>query len=321
MDKDKTATAAISEIVIEKPDDVSVSVLKFIAYFDVFEFPLTKKELINFCGKGNSPEVFSAEINQLIQSSRIHSFENYYFLPGRKQIIAKRKENEKRAGKYFSKIPVWVRLIARFPFVRSVCISGSLSKGTMPEKGDVDYFIITEPGKLWICRTLLILFKKIFLLNSKKYFCVNYFLDTNNPEVPDKNIFTATEIVFLLPVAGDEYYQKFIQSNNWVKEYYPGFIHPFSLPVYNKKPWVRIAFEYLIDNRIGDRLDDYFMKITLKRWKKKFPQLKGQDFEIAMRTRKNVSKHHPNHFQEKVMAKYLSNLGETELITGISNFK
>lgn len=321
MDKDKTTITPVSEIVIEKPDEISVSIVRFIAYFDVFEFPLTKKELINFCGTGNSPDYFSAELNKLVQSSRILSDTGYYFLPGRKHIILKRKENEKRAKKYFSKIPVWVRLIARFPFVRSVCISGSLSKGTMPEKGDVDYFIITEPGKLWICRTLLILFKKVFLLNSKKYFCVNYFLDTNNLEVPDKNIFTATEIVFLLPVAGEEYYRKFIQSNKWVNQYYPGFVHPFSLPVFNRKPWIQTAVEYFLRNKSGDRLDDYFMKLTLKRWKKKFPHLKEQDFEIAMRTRKNVSKHHPNHFQEKVMAKYLSNLGEIELLHGISNFK
>lgn len=321
MDKGSTTGTIVRKDEKRESKEISVFCTRFIAYFDVFDFPLTKDELIDFFGNEFSGNDLEMELNKLIGSDRIEFNDGFYHLTGRKIIIQRRKENESRAKKFISKVPVWVRLIARFPFVRSVCVSGSLSKGTMNQKGDVDFFIITEPGRLWICRTFLILFKKIFLFNSKKYFCVNYFLDTNNLEVPDQNMFTATEIVFLLPVAGEKYYSEFMKANVWVKQFYPSFSRKNTLPVFNGNPFIRSAAEVLLDNRSGDILDDYFMKLTLRRWKKKFPHFNAVDFEVAMRTRKNVSKHHPNHFQEKVISKFLSNLKENEIDLRLSKIK
>ena len=36
-------------------------------------------------------------------------------------------------------------------------------------------------------------------------------------------------------------------------------------------------------------------------WKRKFPHFDESDFDLNMRTRKNVSKHHPQGFQQKVL--------------------
>ena len=55
--------------------------------------------------------------------------------------------------------------IAKFPYIECVSLSGALSKGYYDDDdGDFDFFIITKPNRLWIARTLLILYKKIFLL-------------------------------------------------------------------------------------------------------------------------------------------------------------
>src|SRR5690606_3777846 len=86
------------------------------------------------------------------------------------------------------------KLISQFPFVRGVMASGSLSKGYADEKSDIDFFIITIPNRLWIARTLLVLYKRIFLLNSHKFFCVNYFVDEKHLGIEEKNLFTATEL-------------------------------------------------------------------------------------------------------------------------------
>ena len=94
------------------------------------------------------------------------------------------------------------RLIFHFPFTRAIMISGSLSKNYADEASDVDYFIIVKPGRLWIARTLLIIYKRIFLMNSKKYFCVNYFIDEDHLEIEEKNLFTAVELTTLIPIHG-----------------------------------------------------------------------------------------------------------------------
>ena len=60
--------------------------------------------------------------------------------------------------------------------------------------------------------------------------------------------------------------------------------------------------EPIFDTKIGDILDDFFMKITLKRWVQKFGEMSPEDFKIALQTSKTVSKHHPSNFQKKVLA-------------------
>ena len=136
-------------------------------------------------------------------------------------IIQNRKINEERAKKSDKKIKQYSKLICSFPFVENVCISGSLSKGILTADGDIDYFIICQPNRLWLCRTLLILYKKIFLLNSKKYFCVNYFIDTDTFVIPDKNIYTATEIATLIPINNISLFNRFVNENLWVYKQFP----------------------------------------------------------------------------------------------------
>ena len=59
--------------------------------------------------------------------------------------------------------------------------------------------------------------------------------------------------------------------------------------------------ESLLNNRLGDSLDRFFMKNTLRFWKKKFSHFEDEDFNVALKTRTYVSKHHPRNFQRKVM--------------------
>ncbi len=44
----------------------------------------------------------------------------------------------------------YARVIANFPFIQAVFISGSLSKHVMKPNSDIDFFIITKPDRLWL---------------------------------------------------------------------------------------------------------------------------------------------------------------------------
>ena len=104
----------------------------------------------------------------------------------------------------------------------------------------------------------------MFLLNSKKYFCVNYFIDEDHLEIEEKNRFTATEIATLLPIYNAQLYQRFYRANNWIKNYLP-HSHQYSSdeiqPASN--PWIRRLVEGILRGKIGDQLDIFFMKKRL----------------------------------------------------------
>ena len=51
----------------------------------------------------------------------------------------------------------------------------------------------------------------------------------------------------------------------------------------------------------GTAFDTWCMKRTLRRWQNKFPDFDTETFEIALRSRKYVSKHHPQQFQRRVL--------------------
>jgi hypothetical protein len=278
-------------------------VLSTLIYFDLFHYPLNLQELVMNCQHvQSSEENIGHAVTQLAAEEKIFVRDELYFLPGREHIVERRKEGNALAEQFMKKAKRYSALISGFPFVRCVCISGSLSKGFMDKDSDVDYFIITQPGRLWVCRTLLVLFKKIFLLNSKKYFCVNYFVDENNLSIPDKNIFTATELSFVIPVYNYPMYDKLIMQNSWCRNFYPNkkiMRDPENMPYRNGA--VKRVTEWLLKGKVGEWLDKKFFAFTVKHWKKKFSAFDESAFDLNLRSRKNVSKHHPQGFQFKVL--------------------
>lgn len=179
----------------------------------------------------------------------------------------------------------------------------------MDEKSDIDFFIITKPGRLWIARTLLVMYKRIFLFNSHKFFCVNYFVDTDHLEIEEKNLFTATELATLIPLSGIDHYKNLVGSNGWLKEFFPNFQPKAMDTIRSSRNAFKNTVESFFDLFGGRYLENFFMNLTLKRWKKLYDQkYSGADFEVAFKTRKYVSKNHPNHYQRRVIELYKQKL-------------
>jgi predicted nucleotidyltransferase len=277
-------------------------IISLVGYFAVFDYPLTSKEISTFL---NVNEIDAQEeLNYLVKEGVLNQHGAYYGPQVDEEMVARREAGNQRAEDLRAKAKKNADLIARFPFVRGVFISGSYSKGFIGEDGDIDFFIVTKPGRLWVARTFLILYKKVFLLNSHEYFCVNYFVDENHLQIEEKNIFTATELVTLLPMVNESLFDNLMEANEWTRSYYPQSLHQ-NETIEKLQPGAMKRFnERVFGGRLGSGLDRYFMRLTLKRWQKKFGFLSNEDFEVAMKTTTNVSKHHPNNFQRKVLEKH-----------------
>ncbi len=279
-----------------------MTLLKPILYFSLFKYPLTEEEIFNF-SKATSKEQIKLDLNELVNDNIIYKIDDFYLTENNETLIKRRLEGNKMAKNIYQKALTISRLISKFPYVEGVGISGSLSKGYYDDDADIDFFIITSPKRLWIARTFLILYKKIFLLNSRKYFCVNYFISSNALEIEEKNIFTATELTTLLPMFGNGSFHKFYDENKWVENYLPNKTVTDGLSKLQvvKKPTATKITEYFLDSKIGDWLDAAFLRITYKKWKIKFNHLEERQFNVAMKSTKNISKHHPLNFQHKVI--------------------
>jgi hypothetical protein len=306
-------------MLIKKITSINVEeILSLLVYFDIFEHPLTPSDMMRMTGL--SETTIHDQLRMLVTTKICFEWQGYYGLtPYTEEKAQRRIQAERNAEMYWPKVKKYARIIANFPFVKGVAISGSLSKGVMTDQGDIDFFIITEPNRLWITRSLLILYKKIRLLNSRKYFCLNYFVDTNNLGIIDENIFTAVEVAHLIPVYAEEkLFEKFYIENQWVVQFIrlPSPINSLALPTdpfyglsdnikikkskYRKEKWLSGSF--------GNYLEQWTHKKTLKRWMRKFGHFDENKFELTMRSTIGVSKHHPQDFQSRVLDIYTQRL-------------
>jgi len=287
-----------------KLSPLSNAILRTLLYFDIFQCPLTIEEVSTYCSCSASIEEILRQLETLMKHNYVKQSGVYYVIDEKDALIRikKKTEGNKKAEKLLKIANRFSRFISFFPFVRGICLSGSLSKGYADGKSDIDYFIITKPGRLWLCRILLIAFKKIFLFNSHKYFCVNYFVDTDNLEIPDKNIFTAIELTSVIPTYNGILYEQLMERNGWTGTYCPNFSLKDieQIPMENRSV-IKKVIENILSGKMGDRLDEKFFRLTLSQWKRKFKDFDEEQFDLRLRSRKNVSKHHPLGFQEKVL--------------------
>ena len=283
--------------------------LKTILYFSIFRYPLKIEEIHSYTNYAELSDT-EKELHHLIEERILVKVDEFYVYAHDLASVTKRLKGNIEAGEIMEKARKKACFIAKFPYVEAVGISGSLSKGYYDQKSDIDFFVITKPDKLWLCRTLLMLYKKIFLLNSRKFFCINYFIATSNLEIEEKNRFTATELKTLIPMQGKTVFEEFYRKNLWVTDYFSKFEADISTIQNTGKPAFTKAIEFALDNPIGGFADALFKKITFRKWKSKFRFMKEEDFKIALKSTKNISKHHPSHFQKKVILALNSKIEE-----------
>jgi hypothetical protein len=292
--------------------------IRVLLYFDIFSHPLREEEIARFLGvRSPRTDRFRDALEALSMDGTIGEQQGYYGFGDLVAAIAKRHEENRRARQRMAKARRMSRFIGRFPFVRAVMLSGSISKGCMPEDGDIDYFVIAEPGRLWIARTLLIGFKKLFLFNSRRDFCVNYFVDLDHLTIEDRNLFTATEVMTLIPTFDGGTCEAFFQANTWAGEILPNKERPRVAGLPEGDGLGKRLLERLFRNGMGDEFDEWCMLRTLRHWRSKFAEFDREQFDLALRTRKYVSKHHPRNFQQHVLREYKDRIQRFEEEKGL----
>lgn len=79
-----------------------------------------------------------------------------------------------------------LQLIAGVPFTRLVALTGSLAEGRATDKSDIDFFVMVEPGHIWLTRfwvTLLLESKGIRRTDTDitGKICLNWFATFDAP--------------------------------------------------------------------------------------------------------------------------------------------
>lgn len=296
------------------------SILRVMAYFDLFSYPLAVGDVVWFLDVEASQEAVWRELERLAQEGRVFRLGGYYSLQNDPTLAMRRLRGEAHADELLAIADRGARLLYQFPFVRGVCISGSLSKRCADEKADIDYFIITKANRLWIARTLMHLFKKLtYLWGHQHRYCMNYYIDEEALEIKEKNIFTAVEMLTVLPICGNGGLVKFFDANEWTARYLPHYGSRSREAKIPRRPTLlKRVLEQLLNNRLGNAIDNYLRDVTDKRWKKKTRQgkINTQGHTMSLQCGKHHSRPNPEFFQQRIINRYQRRI--REVMTGRS---
>lgn len=283
------------------------SILKTLAYFDIFHYPLTKDEILQFLDREAEPGVFDMWLESLTEQKLIFNHSDLYSIQNNPLLAHRRRVGNLRAEKLLEKAHRIGRFLYKFPYVRAIGVSGSLSKNFADERSDIDFFIITRSNRLWIARTFMHMFKKLTFLTGRQHlYCMNYYLDEQALPLDDKNIFTAIELKTLLPVSGEDNMTRFFAANPWAMQWLPACAYRNQQHADAGTPWLKRLAEWIMNNKAGNYLDNYLFRLTSRRWKQKETSGKRNDKGQVMTliTGKHFSRTNPGAFQEKVLALY-----------------
>jgi predicted nucleotidyltransferase len=289
------------------------SIVCTLAYYDVFSYPLTLVEIHAKLPLRAEKEEVAKSVDELVNDGRVYHFDEFFTLRDDSGLIEKRKAANARARNHIDLARQKASFISKFPFIRGIFISGSLSKNYADDKSDLDFFIVTAPHHLWLARTIFVFTRKL-LVAKKNYrnYCLNYFISSDNLTIDERNVFTATELTTLIPVYGHPYYYQLLESNKWLHNLLPNFKvkqTDFSSPPANK---LTSILEFFL-RVFGARTERFLMRLTLVKLKRQHKsKFSKEDFAVAFKARENVSKVHIGHNQKRILDLYENRLKELQ---------
>jgi hypothetical protein len=198
-----------------------LAILRTVLYSGLFQFPLSLDELERrLMDAPLDVRAIEARLRAPFLRERLGVTEGLVHPRGREAWVELRRKRGARADALVLRHRRALDLLARCPFVRLVALSGGCAHGNATDE-DVDVFLVVKRARAWCVFAAVMVMAKVFGL--RRTLCVNYVVDEAAQSLPEHDLFTASEIVGLRPLAGAEGYARFLAANAWVLDLFPNF--------------------------------------------------------------------------------------------------
>lgn len=199
------------------------SFLQSVLYAALFHYPLSSAQLCEaLIGETADESALAACFSQspMLQAA-IEQADGYYFPRGRRDLLSTRMRREAASRSLLARLHGLQLLVQHMPFVRMVALSGSLAHLNADDEADLDLFVIVAPGRVWSVTLTTLLAAR--LLGWRRSLCLNYVVSERALMVGPADLFSANQIIHLMPITGIEAYHRFLEANRFVERFYPNF--------------------------------------------------------------------------------------------------
>jgi hypothetical protein len=229
-------------------------IFKILEYFFFFHYFPTFDEIDTFLPAKTSKKSLKLELDRLIKQKRIKNLklknENYsrytpveYSILTQKSKVKSNNETIEQWNNFIKKQQIsktklnslrfrlYIKLLALFPQIKLVGLSGSIAMMSTNLDDDIDLFIITQKKRLFTGRFLAVIIaylmglkRKIEQKKAPGKVCLNLFFDESNLRVPKfkHSEYVAHEVLQMKPViVKGNVYERFLEANRWVQAIFP----------------------------------------------------------------------------------------------------
>lgn len=136
--------------------------------------------------KGAIRHEYEAALDDLIEQHRVVAKHGRVVLPGFEELLVERDRRARIFPRKWARVQRagwWLRWI---PSVRFVAVGNTVALGSSRDEGDIDLFIVTRRGTLWLTRGLLILVAALLrrrpgqTRGERDAWCFSFFIDDAN---------------------------------------------------------------------------------------------------------------------------------------------
>ena len=216
-------------------------IIETLAWFDVFDTPLTKEEIQTWLWKQEATllDVVDA-LETLCEKNEIGYEYGFYFLPDREEIVGRRQLSIPIIDKKMDIAKKAAKKLRWIPFFRAMFVCNTVASASASHCSDIDVFIVIRKGRLWLTRFFVTLTLTLFRLRRHgKYvankICLSFYvtdehLNLSDIVIDEPDIYMAYWIDQLIPIYDPEDVRAdILKQNAWVKELIPNAFQEFRL--------------------------------------------------------------------------------------------
>lgn len=215
---------------------LSKAILQTLKYSDHFSFPLTASEIHSrlYSSKPYSIESVLRTLRLLSAQHQLEQSGEYFHLPGRGSLIARRLKRAKQSGVQLARAQTIASKLSHVQGVLAIYLTGSLAMSNSGPDSDIDFMVITQPSRLWTTRLILTFYTELLGLRRRPHdhhtsgkVCLNLYLTPITYKLPPskRSLYTAYELIQAVPLYDPHNTRSsLLAANSWIKKYLPNAI-------------------------------------------------------------------------------------------------
>lgn len=303
----------------QKHSAITKSILSVLAFFDLFNYPLTARETWQLATRDEALDQneWDRQLEALASEHKVGSSQAFYFLPGREELVAVRHERYNITAEKFKYAMRAAKLFRWLPWIKLIAVGNLIGGHNLRHESDIDLLIVTAKGRLWASRLLVTTITKFLgwrpqQNNSQDKICLSFWaseegLDFSKLKLADDPYFRYW-LAGLYPICdNDGVYGRLIAANAWLTQELPNWT-PKQTVRWRRVGGKRSAMSSKLFDALFAWSEGLAKSIQLKVMSPELKRLANQDTRVVVNDL--VLKFHANDRREEYRQRFEDRLKE-----------